>query len=67
MKVQLFDSAIDFAFYVLLSRFAAKLASSGALVLASVELKASTVHLRVSTERAVIGAMLLRDLKTALA
>ncbi|XP_048114759.1 AP-3 complex subunit beta-1 isoform X2 [Alosa alosa] len=48
-------------------RFAAKLASSGALVLASVELKASTAQLRVSTEKAVIGSMLLRDLKIALA
>ncbi|XP_062410593.1 AP-3 complex subunit beta-1 [Sardina pilchardus] len=48
-------------------RFAAKLASSGALVLASVELKASTAQLRVSTEKAVIGSMLLLDLKLALA
>lgn len=66
MFLQVFDSAVDFTFHVL-SRFAAKLASSGALVLASVELKAGSAHVRVSTEKAVIGAMLLRDLKTALA
>ncbi|KAL2099800.1 hypothetical protein ACEWY4_004194 [Coilia grayii] len=48
-------------------RFAAKLASSGVLVLVSVELNTSTAQLRINTEKTVIGSMLLRDLKTALA
>uniref|UniRef100_A0A3B3TGH1 AP-3 complex subunit beta n=1 Tax=Paramormyrops kingsleyae TaxID=1676925 RepID=A0A3B3TGH1_9TELE len=48
-------------------RFAAKTASSEALVLATVELKeASAARLLVNTEETVIGSMLLRDLKTAL-
>ena len=60
-------TAVNLALCVLLPRFAAKLASSGVVVLASVELQDTTAQLRVSTEKAVIGSMLLRDLKTALA
>ncbi|XP_048874604.1 AP-3 complex subunit beta-1 [Brienomyrus brachyistius] len=48
-------------------RFAARTASSEALVLATVELEeASAARLLVNTEKTVIGSMLLRDLKTAL-
>ncbi|XP_063066241.1 AP-3 complex subunit beta-1 [Engraulis encrasicolus] len=50
-----------------LLRFAAKLVSSGVLVLVSVELKEETAQLRINTEKTVIGSMLLRELKAALA
>ncbi|KAJ8339307.1 hypothetical protein SKAU_G00360930 [Synaphobranchus kaupii] len=48
-------------------RFAARTASSGALVLATAELKeGSAALLTVNTEKTVMGSMLLRELKTAL-
>ncbi|KAI1905237.1 hypothetical protein AGOR_G00014050 [Albula goreensis] len=48
-------------------RFAAKTTSSGALVLATVELKeGSAALLTINTEKTVMGSMLLRELKTAL-
>ncbi|XP_028829631.1 AP-3 complex subunit beta-1 isoform X2 [Denticeps clupeoides] len=51
-----------------LYRFAAKSVSSGDLVLVSVDLTdSSSGRLTINTEKTVIGSMLLRDLKTALA
>ncbi|XP_064165357.1 AP-3 complex subunit beta-1 isoform X9 [Anguilla rostrata] len=49
-------------------RFAARTTSSGALVLATAELKegAAAALLTVNTEKTVMGSMLLRELKTAL-
>ncbi|KAG7477039.1 hypothetical protein MATL_G00089110 [Megalops atlanticus] len=48
-------------------RFAAKTASGGALVLATVELKeGAAARLTVNTEKTVVGSMLLRELSTAL-
>ncbi|XP_072517807.1 AP-3 complex subunit beta-1 isoform X2 [Salminus brasiliensis] len=47
-------------------RFAAKLVSSGALVLVCVVQKDSSAQLTVNTERTIVGSMLLRELQTAL-
>uniref|UniRef100_A0AAR2KFV6 AP-3 complex subunit beta n=1 Tax=Pygocentrus nattereri TaxID=42514 RepID=A0AAR2KFV6_PYGNA len=47
-------------------RFAAKLVSSGTLVLVCVVQKDSSAQLTVNTERTVVGSMLLRELQTAL-
>ncbi|KAL6470822.1 hypothetical protein MHYP_G00219410 [Metynnis hypsauchen] len=47
-------------------RFAAKLVSSGSLVLVCVVQKDSSAQLTVNTERTVVGSMLLRELQTAL-
>ncbi|XP_041706585.1 AP-3 complex subunit beta-1 [Coregonus clupeaformis] len=50
-----------------LHRFAGKTASSGAVVLVTVELKeSSTALITINTEKSVMGPMLLRDLKQAL-
>uniref|UniRef100_A0AAR2K9S1 AP-3 complex subunit beta n=1 Tax=Pygocentrus nattereri TaxID=42514 RepID=A0AAR2K9S1_PYGNA len=46
--------------------FAAKLVSSGTLVLVCVVQKDSSAQLTVNTERTVVGSMLLRELQTAL-
>uniref|UniRef100_A0A8C7SRW3 AP-3 complex subunit beta n=1 Tax=Oncorhynchus mykiss TaxID=8022 RepID=A0A8C7SRW3_ONCMY len=49
-------------------RFAGKTASSGALVLVTVELRElSAALITINTEKSVMGPMLLRDLKRALA
>uniref|UniRef100_A0A8C7LM83 AP-3 complex subunit beta n=1 Tax=Oncorhynchus kisutch TaxID=8019 RepID=A0A8C7LM83_ONCKI len=49
-------------------RFAGKTASSGAVVLVTVELRESSAALiTINTEKSVMGPMLLRDLKRALA
>ncbi|XP_064873473.1 AP-3 complex subunit beta-1-like isoform X2 [Oncorhynchus nerka] len=49
-------------------RFAGKTASSGAVVLVMVELReSSTALITINTEKSVMGSMLLRDLKLALA
>ncbi|XP_055729981.1 AP-3 complex subunit beta-1 isoform X2 [Salvelinus fontinalis] len=49
-------------------RFAGKTASSGAVVLVTVELReSSTALITINTEKSVMGSMLLRDLKLALA
>uniref|UniRef100_A0A673XP27 AP-3 complex subunit beta n=1 Tax=Salmo trutta TaxID=8032 RepID=A0A673XP27_SALTR len=49
-------------------RFAGKTASSGAVVLVTVELRGeSTALITINTEKSVMGPMLLRDLKRALA
>uniref|UniRef100_A0A674D0V4 AP-3 complex subunit beta n=1 Tax=Salmo trutta TaxID=8032 RepID=A0A674D0V4_SALTR len=49
-------------------RFAGKTASSGAVVLVTVELReSSTALITINTEKSVMGSMLLRDLKQALA
>ncbi|XP_071219701.1 AP-3 complex subunit beta-1-like isoform X1 [Salvelinus alpinus] len=49
-------------------RFAGKTASSGAVVLVTVELReSSTALITINTEKSVMGPMLLRDLKWALA
>ncbi|XP_035613077.1 AP-3 complex subunit beta-1 isoform X2 [Oncorhynchus keta] len=49
-------------------RFAGKTASSGAVVLVVVELReSSTALITINTEKSVMGSMLLRDLKLALA
>ncbi|KAK6316139.1 hypothetical protein J4Q44_G00136630 [Coregonus suidteri] len=49
-------------------RFAGKTASSGAVVLVTVELRElSTALITINTEKSVMGSMLLRDLKQALA
>ncbi|XP_064860771.1 AP-3 complex subunit beta-1-like isoform X2 [Oncorhynchus nerka] len=49
-------------------RFAGKTASSGAVVLVTVELRESSAALiTINTEKSVMGPMLLRDLKSALA
>lgn len=51
-----------------LHRFAGRTVSSGALVLVSLQLKeSSTALLTINTEKSVMGSMLLRDLKQALA
>uniref|UniRef100_A0A4W5K7V8 AP-3 complex subunit beta n=1 Tax=Hucho hucho TaxID=62062 RepID=A0A4W5K7V8_9TELE len=48
--------------------FAGKTASSGAVVLVTVELReSSTALITINTEKSVMGSMLLRDLKQALA
>uniref|UniRef100_A0AAY5ELT1 AP-3 complex subunit beta n=1 Tax=Electrophorus electricus TaxID=8005 RepID=A0AAY5ELT1_ELEEL len=47
-------------------RFAAKLVSSGALVLVCVVQKDSGAQLTVNTEKTIIGSMLLRELQTVL-
>uniref|UniRef100_A0A4W5MFS6 AP-3 complex subunit beta n=1 Tax=Hucho hucho TaxID=62062 RepID=A0A4W5MFS6_9TELE len=49
-------------------RFAGKTASTGAVVLVTVELRGeSTALITINTEKSVMGPMLLRDLKRALA
>uniref|UniRef100_A0A8C7HR77 AP-3 complex subunit beta n=1 Tax=Oncorhynchus kisutch TaxID=8019 RepID=A0A8C7HR77_ONCKI len=49
-------------------RFAGKTANSGAVVLVTVELRGeSTALITINTEKSVMGSMLLRDLKLALA
>ncbi|GAA6105278.1 AP-3 complex subunit beta-1 [Tachysurus ichikawai] len=47
-------------------RFAAKLVSSGTLVLACVVQKDASAQLTVNTEKTVIGSMLLHELQIAL-
>ncbi|XP_062867154.1 AP-3 complex subunit beta-1 isoform X1 [Trichomycterus rosablanca] len=47
-------------------RFAAKLVSSGALLLVCVVQKDDTVHLTVNTEKTIFGSMLLHELQIAL-
>ncbi|XP_061119141.1 AP-3 complex subunit beta-1 [Conger conger] len=47
-------------------RFAGRTACSGALVLATAQLREGETLLTVNTEKTVVGSMLLRELKTAL-
>lgn len=54
-------------FHVHVHRFAAKLVSSGTLVLVCVVQKDASTQLTVNTEKTVIGSMLLHELQIALA
>ena len=58
--------SISMSCWSLCSRFAAKLVSSGGLVLVCVVQKDSSAQLTVNTERTVVGSMLLRELQTTL-